>query len=132
MKIPAILTTLAAAGVLCCAPLHADPARFTPAQLQQDLQFLRSAIENTHPEPALGSGQQAYEQAFAAAQAKLGQPLTRDEAWRALAAMNPAFNDAHMGVVFPDWRAEARAHLQAGGKLFPFEVTIDQQGRLFI
>lgn len=129
MKIHQLLLTL---GALCAAPAQADTARFTPAQLQQDLQFLRQAIETTHPEPGLRSGQAAYEQAFAAAQARLQQPLSRDEAWRALAAMNPAFNDAHLAVLFPDWRAEARAHLAAGGRLFPFEVKIDRQGRLLI
>jgi hypothetical protein len=135
MKISSLLFSLGALGVLASAPLHANPAaavRFTPAQLQQDLQFMRHAIENTHPEPALRSGREAYEQAFATAQARLDQPLSRDEAWRVLAAMNPVFNDAHLGVVFPDWRSETRAHLQAGGKLFPFEVTIDRQQRLRI
>lgn len=129
MKIPVPLLAL---GVLCCPLLHADPTRFTPAQLQQDLQFVRDAIESTHPEPALRSGQPAYDQAFLAARGKLDQPLTRDEAWRVLAAMNPAFNDAHLGVIFPDWRAETRAHLQAGGKLFPFEVMIDGRQRVHI
>ncbi len=129
MKIPALLLAL---GALCCTPLHADPVRFTPAQLQQDLQFVRDAIESTHPEPALRSGQQAYDQAFATARGKLGQPMSRDEAWRVLAGMNPVFNDAHLGIVFPDWRAETRAHLQEGGKLFPFEVMIDGQQRLRI
>jgi hypothetical protein len=129
MKIPALLLAL---GALCCAPLHAETARFTPVQLQQDLQFLRQAIETTHPEPSLRSGQAAYEQALHAAQEKLDRPMSRDEAWRVLAAMNPVFNDGHLGVVFPDWRAETRAFLQAGGKLFPFEVAIDGQGRLRI
>ncbi len=129
MKIPVLLLSL---GALCSAPLHADPVRFTPAQLQQDLQFVRDAIESTHPEPALRSGQQAYAQAFQTARGKLDHPMSRDEAWRVLAALNPVFNDAHLGVVFPDWREETRAHLQAGGLLFPFEVMIDAQGRLRI
>lgn len=129
MKIPALLLLL---GALCCAPVHADPARLTPTQLRQDLQFLRAAIEDTHPEPALRSGQPAFDQAFATAQGKLDHPLSRDEAWRVLAAMNPVFNDAHLGVVFPDWKGETRAYLQAGGKLFPFEVLIDGAGRLRI
>ena len=128
MKIHHLLPLL---GALCCAPSHAD-TRFTPAQLQQDLQFMRQAIESTHPEPTLRSGRDAYEQAFRTAQERLSQPRSRDEAWRALAAMNPAFNDGHLGVILPDWRAEVRSHLQAGGKLFPFEVRIDQQGRLLI
>jgi len=129
MKIPVLLLAL---GALACAPLHADPARFTPAQLQQDLQFVRDAIESTHPVPTLRSGQQAYEQAFLTARGKLDHPMSRDEAWRVLAAMNPVFNDAHLGVVLPDWRAETREYLQAGGKLFPFEVMIDGQQRLRI
>lgn len=123
---------LLAIGALCHPSLHAEAPRFTPAQLQQDLQFVRQAIESTHPEPALRSGQAAYERAFAEAQARLTQPLSRDEAWRAMAAMNPSFNDAHLGVLLPDWRGEARAHLAAGGKLFPFEVSIDRQGHLVI
>ncbi|MGW8394712.1 S41 family peptidase [Pseudoduganella sp. HUAS MS19] len=129
MKIPALLVAL---GALCCAPVHADPARFTPAQLQQDLQFMRDAIENTHPEPALRTGREAYDHAFQVARTRLSQSLSRDEAWRVLAAMNSVFNDAHLAVVFPDWRAETRAHLQTGGKLFPFEVMIDGQQRLRI
>lgn len=129
MKIHHLLFALSA---LCGTPVHADTARFSPAQLQQDLQFMRQAIENTHPEPDLRSGRSAYEQAFRTAQERLRQPLTRDEAWRVLAAMNPAFNDAHLALLLPDWRSETRAHLAAGGKLFPFEVTIDQQGRIFL
>ncbi|WP_342117926.1 S41 family peptidase [Pseudoduganella sp. OTU4001] len=129
MKIHHLLFAL---GVWYAAPLHAGTASFSPAQLQQDLQFLRQAIENTHPDPALRSGRAVYEQAFKAAQARLQQPLSRDEAWRALAAMNPVFSDAHMGVVFPDWRSETRAYLAAGGRLFPFEVAIDGLGRLVI
>lgn len=127
MKIPALLFAF---GALCCATLHASPAPFTPAQLQQDLQYVRDAIDSTHPEPSLRSGQKAYDQAFLTARSKLDHPMSRDEAWRVLAAMNPIFNDAHLGVVFPDWREETRAHLQAGGVLFPFEVSIDTQGRL--
>lgn len=129
MKIPCLLLVL---GALCCAPVHADTPRFSPEQLRQDLQFLRQAIETTHPEPDLRAGRAAYEEAFRLAQERLRQPLSRDEAWRALAAMNPAFNDAHLAVLLPDWRAETRAHLAAGGKLFPFEVTIDRQGGLHL
>jgi hypothetical protein len=129
MKIHHLLIALA---TLCSVPAHGDTARFTPEQLQQDLQFLRQAIESTHPEPALRSGRPAYEQAFLSARDKLRQPVSRDEAWRVLAAMNPVFNDAHLGVLFPDWRGETRSFLAAGGKLFPFEVSIDRQGSLVI
>lgn len=51
-------------------------------------------------------------------------PLDRDAAWREFAALNPLLADGHLLVGFVDWRGDTRAHLAAGGLLFPFEMRV--------
>lgn len=106
--------------------------RYSGEQLQQDFQFLQQAIARTHPDPGHSSDAAQLAQAYKDVKAKLRQPLTRDEAWRLLATLNPVFADAHLMVGQPDWRAQTAAHLNAGGTLFPYEVQIDDAGDVFI
>jgi hypothetical protein len=105
---------------------------YAPAALQQDLRFLREAIDTTHPEPGLFTSRETLRKAYGKVEEQLQQPLSRDQAWRALASLNPVFSDAHMFVVVPDWEALTRAHLAAGGALFPYEVQVDAAGEIVI
>ncbi|MFC5459682.1 S41 family peptidase [Massilia niabensis] len=120
------------AGVLASAVVHAGPARFTPEQLQQDLQAARDFIAVTHPKPDEWVSAQALQQAMHNAETQLRDPKTRDEAWRILARMNPVFADAHLAILQPEWHGQAREFLQSGGAFFPFEVQVDASGQLFV
>lgn len=105
---------------------------YSPQALQDDLRFLRQEIDRIHPDPGLFTSRETLRKAYDTVDAQLRQPLTRDQAWRAFAALNPVFADAHMFVVQPDWRALTRAHLAAGGVLFPFEVQVTPAGEIAI
>lgn len=115
-------------------------AQFSAEDLRQDLRYARQAIERTHPDLRHSTDPAALEQAFAALEASLQQQeqerpaitLTRDQAWQRLATLNPVFADAHVLIGFADWRADSAAHLAAGGRLFPFEVHIDDTNHVFI
>lgn len=131
-----MLKCLGMALALSCLPIdHARAAAdrtYEPAALQQDLRFLRASIDLIHPEPGLFVSRETQRKAFAQVEAALRQPMTRDQAWKALSALNPVFADGHMFVVYPDWQAQARAHLADGGVLFPYEVQVDADGNMAI
>jgi hypothetical protein len=105
---------------------------YAPDALRQDLHFLRDEIDRIHPEPGLFVSREVLRKAYDRAEQQLQQPLSRDQAWRAFAALNPVFADGHMFVVHPDWDAQTRAHLGAGGALFPYEVQVDAAGGMAI
>ena len=112
---------------------QAPPPVIYPAQaLQQDFAFLRQSIDRIHPEPGLFTSRETMRKAYDKVEAQLRQPLDRDQAWRAMATLNPLFADAHMFILDPDWQAETRAHLAAGAKLFPYEVQVSPAGDMFI
>jgi hypothetical protein len=73
-----------------------------------------------------------FSRAVAAVRKELDGSMTRDEAWRVLATLNPVLADGHLFVGFPDWRGEVKQHLASGGTLFPFEIYVDPQGQPFI
>jgi Peptidase family S41 len=116
------------------APAQTAPSEplYSPAALQQDFRFLREEVDRIHPEPGLFSSRETLRKAYGEVDERLRQGLTRDQAWRVFATLNPVFADAHMFVVQPDWKALARAHLEAGGALFPYEVQVSADGGIAI
>lgn len=129
-------TALLTAFFLLAAGQHAHSTSaattISADDLSQDLHFIRQVIERTHPDPRHSSDPAALAQAFTRLEHAQGGALTRDQVWQQLATLNPLFADAHAFVGFADWRAESAAHLAAGGRLFPFEVHIDDAGKLTI
>lgn len=110
----------------------AQSVLYTPTQLRQDLRSLQETIALIHPDTSFSADPAALAAALKSVEAKLNQPLTRDQAWRVFASLNPVFADGHLQVWMPDWKAQVKAHLNAGGKLFPFETHVDEQGDIFI
>jgi hypothetical protein len=110
----------------------AQHATYSPAQLKEDLAAIQSHMALIHPDPGFAGQGPHIAQAVAQVERQLARPLSRDQAWATLATLNPAFADAHMQIVVPKLREQTRAHLQAGGKLFPFNVVADAEGGLRI
>ncbi|QNM94846.1 S41 family peptidase [Chitinimonas koreensis] len=127
---------LALATIWPAAAAQADAVPSTPTysveQLQQDFRFLQDAIARTHPDPGHSTDAAALERAYRQVEAQLRQPMTRDQAWRVLATLNPVFADGHLAVLQRGWQAQTEAHLAAGGTLFPFEVHLTPAGEVFI
>lgn len=122
---PASFRTMLA--LLAALPAWAAAEQIAPQALQADLRFVAETVRATHPDLDHSVDPAALEHAFHTTEALLTTPMTRDQAWSALARLNPVFADGHLMVGFDDWRAEGRRHLDHGGVLFPFEVVIDAQ-----
>jgi hypothetical protein len=132
----AMLCLLAGGPAATAQTAQPEPAQpdavYAPAALQQDFRFLRDEIDRIHPEPGLFASRETLRKAYARVEEQLQQPLSRDQAWRALSTLNPLFADGHMFVVQPDWDAQTRKHLAAGGALFPYEVQVSANGEILI
>jgi hypothetical protein len=120
--------------LLCGAYLTQPHAAtlLTPEQLHADLRYIQEQIAATHPQPGSTVDPDKLRQAYQRLDAQLGEPMTRDQAWRQLATLNPVYADAHMAITQPDSRGQSAAFLQSGGKFFPYEVSVDAAGSIHI
>lgn len=125
--------SLAALAGLTLSPwLPAAPAPgLTADGLRADIDFIRATLAATHPDLACSTDPAAVNAALAQLAAAASDGLTQDEAWQYLSTLNPLFADAHVLVGYAGWRAAVRAHLAAGGTLFPYRVALED-GRLVI
>jgi len=130
---PALRALIAAAALLAahCAQAQTAPV-FTPEQLRADLRFVQDRIADTHPDPGFSADTEQLRQAYQRIDAQLDKPMTRDQAWRLLASLNPVFADAHMALTQPDAAGQSEALLARGGGFFPYEVVVDAQGGLSV
>lgn len=99
---------------------------FSPAQLREDLVFLRDAVARRHPrfhQAPLSTELLDY---FAEIEAELHTPMTRSEAYRHFARLNPAFRDAHT-LLMPTF---GDSDDSSAPKLFPFGLRLDPTGSL--
>lgn len=122
------------AGLMSATDAQATKAEVTLSvgQLQEDVAFLKKSIARVHPDLSYSVSPQQLALAYDGLDQQLQKPLTRDQAWRAFAALNPVFSDAHLQVSMGEFDDEAAAHVKAGGGFFPFEVHVDAKGELFI
>jgi hypothetical protein len=116
---------------LCAAGLFVSHARaagplFTAAELRADLAQLDRALHEMPPDLAHSANVPQVERAIRDMDVALAAspPLDRDAAWRLFATLNPLLADGHLFIGFVDWRADTRAHLDAGGVLFPFAMRV--------
>lgn len=130
---PALLALIAAGALLGapCAQAQTAPV-FTPEQLRADLRFVQDTITSTHPDPGFSADAEQLRQTYRRIDAQLDKPMTRDQAWRLMATLNPVFADAHMVLTQPDAGGQSEALLAGGGGFFPYEVVVDTQGDLTI
>ncbi len=129
----AALALLAGATLWSASALGstADPLVSADA-VRADLKRVLASIQELHPDPGFTMDHQAVTDMAARISADLSAPMTRREAWRALSRLNPLLGDGHVLVAFPDRMARLREHIQAGGRLLPIDVRIDDAGRLLL
>lgn len=138
---PRLLSTISrycpvlATFFLACGPVAATdgaPQPITAAQFREDIAFVRAMIARMHPDPGFSTDPPALHRALDRMAHEAPPTLTRDEAWRRLAAVNALLADGHFLIGYPDWRKETRAWLAQGGGLFPVEVNVDPDGALHL
>lgn len=99
-----------------------------PAALLEDLRFALDTIEREHPNLAHSVTKEELDLRAEQVREQLIRPMNQDEAWAALAQLNPVLADGHLFIGMPDWRGQAAEAVQRGTGLFPFEVSIDAEG----
>lgn len=102
------------------------------ADLKQDLKKISSRLDTIHPAPSFTMKLSEVKAQIERLKNGINSPMTQLEAWRYLSQLNPTFNDGHMVISFPQYKNAKSAHQQAGGKLFPLDVTINYNKRLFV
>ena len=126
------LISLVGISLFCASTALAGNVRITAAEFRDDIAFVRAMIARMHPDPAFSTDTRAMHLALDRIAQGLPPTLTRDEAWRRLATLNPLLADGHFFIGYPDWRKETRAWLAEGGSLFPVEVSVDPDGALHL
>ena len=140
MKHPLVAFALALALALALMGVDSEavavdsgpPALLSPTQLRQDLNFIHEALFKNHPDIHVSANAAELRSALNRLEGELARPMTRDQAWRHLATLNPVFADAHVTVVSPDPQTQTRTILRSGSGLFPFEVNVDPTGRVYV
>ena len=130
---PSVRLALIAIALCCACRAQAQTAPvFTPEQLRADLRFVQDAVAATHPDPGFSADTEQLRQTYRRIDAQLNKPMTRDQAWRLMATLNPVYADAHMALTQPDAAGQSAALLAGGGRFFPYEMVVDAQGGLTI
>lgn len=119
---------LVAWALFPAAAVAGDSATISPQQFREDLQAMRAQIAATHPQLDYTVDVARLDRALARTIAGVKKPLTPDEAWRRAAALNPLLADGHLSILVAEWRDGARRYLAAGGRLFPYEVSVSPAG----
>ena len=115
------------------APAADVPQTFSPQELRQDLAELEAAIARIHPDVEHSVRKAELARALADVRARLNRPMTGEQAWVTMAALNPLMADGHLVVTYPGGSgAELNRYLGGGGRLFPFDVHVAADGELYI
>lgn len=120
------------AAALANGAANAAEAPISVAGLRADLRLAVETIEQKHPDLAHSVEKAELERAARRIERELNRPMTRTEAWSALAQLNPVMADGHLLIGLPDWRQETAQALARGERFFPFEVSLDADGALRI
>jgi len=98
---------------------------FSRSELLQDFDFMLERIESTHPDIAYSLDTQVYGDLKAQVKLSLHDNMTMKDAWLSLSLVNPAFRDAHTGVLRPRVLLETVA-----GRLLPLHISVDGDSKL--
>ena len=111
-----------------------ESAEIAAPDLVSDFDGWLAQMQSTNPDLSIRAEMKEIDRQAARIRAALTRPMNQREAWLAFARMNPFLRDGHNGVLMPGYRAKLEAHLQAGGRVLPFEVRFapDKTLRVFL
>ena len=128
-RCPAIATN---APKLPAAKFDEGPT-ISQADLVADFDAWMSGLRRLNPGISIRADLRAVDRQAALIRRSLAGPMTRREAWKQFARLNPYLKDGHSGIYMPDYREALDAHVTAGGRIVPVEVRFaaDQSLRVF-
>ncbi|MDJ0979437.1 MAG: S41 family peptidase [Erythrobacter sp.] len=99
---------MAALLLVAAHPATAEPAQptqtsptFNADQVREDLEAWLEWTRSTHPDLSYSVNPATIDDTAKRVSQTLPETLTRAEAWKAMARLNPLFNDAHVGLLVP-------------------------------
>lgn len=111
------------------APAGDPTVLYTPQELRKDLDHLEQAVAQRHPRFHDRAPEAALTRAFDEARQALDVPMSRVEAYRVMAQVNPAFTDAHT-LLMPTFALKT---LPGGGAgAFPLKIRIRHDGAMVL
>ncbi|MBU2604311.1 MAG: hypothetical protein KKC43_00250 [Alphaproteobacteria bacterium] len=119
-----IATALALVGCVATPKVQREPAGWSQAELETDLDTWLDWTRSTHPAFELAVEQDAFGHQVDRVRAQIRNEMSVSEVWHTFAQLNRYLDDAHMGLDLPAavreseaWRVEiegARAYIPAG------------------
>ena len=124
---------LIALGLLLAAVFQASAASndgpsISAAELSSDLDQWLEWMGNTHPDLSYSVDAQQLEGKIQTIKSELKGPMSRRDAWKTVARVNPLLNDGHLGIRYPV--EDYQAYLESGGKAFPLAVVVTANNQL--
>lgn len=98
---------------------------FTPEELKSDLEYLITTLEKRHVNFYQRANRDSIAHLNSRLLTTLDRSMNRADFFKAVAVLNPYFNDAHC-LVFP-LREE-----EVSNKLFPFYVVLSETGQVYL
>jgi hypothetical protein len=131
---PLFVSALFLHAISCSPGQEADEKMmsrlFTPEELKSDLQYLITTLEKRHVNFYQRANPDSIANRKSRLLAQLNQPMNRADFFKAVAVLNPYFNDAHC-LLFP-LREEAAQEEKAGIRRFPFSVVLKETGQVHL
>jgi peptidase S41-like protein len=105
----------------------------TQADLVSDFDAWMAGMRALNPDISIRADVRAIDRQATLIRGSLTRPMTRREAWKQFAKLNPYLKDGHSGIYMPDYRDALDAHVTAGGHIVPVEVRFaaDRSLRVF-
>ena len=127
---PLLIASLAVAGCqqAVSGQAQAPEAIHSPDRVRADLAYLRDAVVRRHPRFHAQAPDAELIRAFDEAARSIHSPMTRAQAFRVVARVNPAFKDAHT-LLLPTFAAQDRG---ADPAPFPIAVRLGANGELTV
>jgi C-terminal processing protease CtpA/Prc len=131
---------LAALALAACSPIRVPKFAPTPPETigralsredaKADLDALMKTLENVHPDLYAVRSRERVAEERRQIESELPEQVSRMEWWKRLAPLVAGFGDGHTNLPFPG--EELKRQLDAGVRLFPPDVAVDEERRLAV
>jgi len=113
--------------------------RYAPAgdlisviDLKKDLAQLSTLLDSVHPDPNFTMDLAQVKFQIEKLSKEIITPMTHLDAWKYFSLLNPYFQDGHLLISYPDFALHQNQHIDAGGRLFPFKIRIDNSHHIYV
>jgi Peptidase family S41 len=111
-------------------PRFMDGPQISAEDIRADFEGWLVQMHALHPDISLRTDRKRFDRTVALIRNAIDRPMSQREVWLLFARLNPMLRDGHNSIAMPDRAKLMQTHLDAGGRIFPIKVHLDQDGRL--